>query len=237
MKDLLLDDALSPVASSLELIKASVKRRHFMQTLGLVAAGLALYPKIAVAEPAEAGQWRDTVTKFVEKICNDDNRQAQTINTQIYQSSVNYAPAPTTFHATYSAPLIFATRVLPQRVVCSNGFQVYWFPAYDIYHPCRGLNDLNAFEMRRITNQKEVAQYGCVVAPTNSRGAIEYGDHADYNQTVASYGINPRDFKPEFKRVFTGKGRSRFGYQVVHKSQVGLSGKPLRDVLLSDRDW
>ncbi len=237
MKDILLSDALSPVASSLELVNAPVKRRQFLQTIGLVTAGMAVYPTIALAEPAEAGQWRDTVTKFVEQVCNGDSRQAQSINSQIYQSAVDYAPRPATFHALYQAPLIFATRILPQRVVCSNGFQVYWFPYYDVYHPCRGLNDLNAYEMRRITNQKEVELRGCVVAPTNSRSAIEYSDHADYRQTAATYGISPGDLKPEFKRVFTGRGRSRFGYQVVHKSQVGPSGKPLRDVLLSDRDW
>jgi len=238
MYDLLLSDALSPFENAIGSIARSVPRRRFMQTAAVVAGGFALWPKNAVAEPAEAGQWRDSNTKFVTTICEDNYQQAESINRVIWSSPIDYAQPARTFHDYYAAPLIFTVRVVPQSVICHNGYQVYWFPYYDIQHPVRGVNDLNAYEIRRVTNQKEMSRLGCVVAPTSSRMSFDgRSDHADYSSTARRYDLNPDQFTPEYKRVFTGRGRSRLGYQVKHKTAVGQSGKPLRDILLSDQDW
>jgi hypothetical protein len=238
MKDVLLTDALSPFEHGLESNESAIPRRGFLQTMAVVGAGLALWPTNALAEPAEAGLWRDRVTGFVEQICEDDHQQAQSINYVIKTSTIDYAQPAKTFHDYYAAPLVFTTRVLPQSVICHNGFQIFLFPYYDIQHPVRGVNDLNAYEIRRVTNQKERSRLNCIVAPTSARMSFERkADHADYRRTAAAYGLNPDDFTPEYKRVFTGKGRSRYGYQVAQKAVVGSSGKPPRDVLLSDQDW
>jgi hypothetical protein len=238
MNDALLSDALSPFENAIESKAKSMPRRRFMQTTAVVAAGFALWPKNAVAEPAEAGLWRDRTTQFVNTICEDNYQQAESINRVIRSSPIDYAQPARTFHDYYAAPLIFTVRVLPQSVICHNGFQVYLFPFYDIQHPVRGVNDLNAYEVRRVTNQNEMSRMGCVVAPTSTRMSFDRkSDHADYSSTAKTYGFNPDEFTPEYKRVFTGRGRSRLGYQVKHKTAVGQSGKPLRDILLSDQDW
>jgi len=238
MKEVLLSDDLSPLQSMFERNHSAIPRRRFLQTATLIGAGLALCPTNVLAQSPDAGLWRDRVTGFVDMICEDNYQQARSINSVIKNSSVEVAPKGRTFHETYAAPLIFVTRVLPQSVICHNGFQVLLFPYYDIQHPVRAVNDLNAYEIRRITNAGEISRLGCIVAPTSQRMSLESrADHADYRSTAARYQLNPDEFNPEFKRVFTGKGRSRLGYQVAHKTATGPSGKPLRDILLSDQDW
>ena|ERR1700752_2489518 len=238
MTEVLLSDALSPFNNAPRSELSGIARRRFLQSALVVGVGIALYPTNALAEPSEAGLWRDRVTGLVETICEDNHDQAQSINYVIRKSTIEYAQPAKTFHDYYAAPLIFTLRVNPESVICHNGFQLYWFPYYDIQHPVRGVSDLNAYEIRRVTNEKEISRIGCVVAPTSSRMSLDTkADHADYRRTAATYRVNPDDFKPEYKRIFTGKGRSRMGYQVAHKTATGSSGKPLRDILLSDQDW
>jgi len=239
MKDVLLSNVLSPLETLFAAAQTGLGRRRFMQTAAVFSAALALRPANVFAEPAEAGEWRDLVTGFVDRICESDYRQAESINYVIKQSVVEAAPRAVTFHQYYAAPLIFTTTVDLQIVICHNGFKVLRFPYYDIQHPVREVNDLNAYEIRRVTNAKEISLLGCVVAPTSSRtNALESNaDHADYRRTMGLYGLNPNEFTPEYKRVFTGRGRSRMGYQVAQKNVVGSNGGTRRDILLSDQDW
>ncbi len=242
MKELLLSDALSPLVALSETVQSqALRRRRFLQTIGVAGVGLAIYPKHVFAEPAEAGLWRNTVTGFVERVCDGDNQKAAMINSRISTSRVDYAPIGAGLHSQYRAPLIFAATIPPQQVICDNGFQVNSFPFYDLLCPCRGVNDLNAYEIRRVTNPNVMRQVGCVLAPNSTRLPVpvieQYSDHSDYRRTVASYGRKPEEFTVDYKRVFTGKRRSRYGYHVTHKWEVGPSGKPKKDVLLSDQDW
>lgn len=242
MKPLLLSDELSPVSLLSQVGKSTFGRRDFVKKTALIGAGLALLPTVTTdvfAEPTEAGVWRDRLTDFVVKICEGDYRKAEAINSLIRRSRIDFAPAGRTFHWYYSAPLIFVTTIDPQQVICHHGFELRSFPFYDLQLPVRNVNDLNAFEVRRVANDREISRLGCIVAPNGGRTPVDaYRDHADYSQTVSSYRLNPTNFKANYKRVFTGtNGRSRYGYQIEHKTDVGPSGKPLRDVLLSDRDW
>jgi hypothetical protein len=236
MREPLLDDSFSyPTYQSDPEKTIQVGRRQFLQTAGLVGVALALSPKDVFAQDSEAGRWRDRVTGFVDTICNTG--RARAINSQIYSANIYLAPRAADFHYYYSAPFIFVgTTVDPEEVICGNGFQVNRFPFYDVRCPCGGITDLNAFEIRRISNDKERERYGCVLAPYSTRTSLEYGDHADYRQTAQDYGLNPDQFQPEYKRVFKGKGRAYRGYQIAHKSQVGPNGKPVRDILLSSED-
>src|SRR5438874_2102838 len=80
----------------------------------------------------------------------------------------------TDFHYYYAAPFIFlGATVSPEEVICGNGFEVNRFPFYDVRCPCGGISDLNAFEIRRISNGKEIEYYGCVLAPQSSRVPLE----------------------------------------------------------------
>jgi hypothetical protein len=202
-----------------------------LQTLGLVGVGLALSPKGLFAQPSDVGVWRDRVTGFVYTVCND--RRAQAINEQLFRARLEYAPSATDFHSYYSAPYVFVgTTIDPEEVICGNGFEVNRFPFYDVACPCRGVNDLNGHEIRRITNSKEMEYYGCVLAPSSRRMAVEARDHADYLRTISYYPYDPADFNVAYKRTFTGRGRSYIGYHVVHKTLKGPNDKPMGDVLL-----
>jgi hypothetical protein len=143
------------------------------------------------------------------------------------------------FHWYYAAPLVFLSAVDPQTVICSHGFEVRRYPLYSLTAQIQSFSDLNAYEIRRVTNEREIALLGCVVAPTGYRTPVdESRDHTDYQNTLRSYRLDPNQFRPLNKRVYTGtNNRSRYGYEVQHNTDVGRGGKPLRDVLLSDRDW
>lgn len=236
MRELLLDDSFSQPAYSPEPEKAiQFGRRPFIKTLGLIGAGLALAPKVALAQDNEAGRWRDRVSGFVYTVC--DSRRANTISTQIYKAGLQYTPTTSDFHYSFAAPLIFVGMTIsPEEVICGNGFEVNRFPFYDVRCPCGSITDLNAFEIKRVTNGKEIAQYGCVLAPASNRTPLQYADHSDYRRTAGSYGLNPDQYTPEYKRVFVGHGRAYRGYQIADKTQVGPNNKPIRDVLLSSED-
>jgi|GEM_PF-1962962 len=244
MLDILLSDELSHPTPSPETEKNQpIKRRQFLQragVTGLTLAGLALLPKEvfagpAYAEPGEAGLWRDRVTGLVYGIFDDC--RAQRISSIISNARVAYRPDSVYFHDYYSAPLVFVgTTISPEEVICGNGFELNRFPFYDIQCPCRGANDLNAFEIRRITNEKEVNRFGCVMAPHGARRPVELNDHSDAYQTISRYGLSPNRVKPVAKRFYTGNGRGRIGYQVVDTAQTGPKGEPVMDVLLNWRD-
>jgi hypothetical protein len=196
---------------------------------------LALSPKLVFGQ-SEAMRWRDRVTGFVYTICDNEGR-ARRISGELYRATIYLAPRATDFHFYYAAPYIFVgAEISPEEVICGNGFEVNRFPYYDVQCPCRGINDLNAFEIRRISNGKEIEYYGCVLAPYGRRNPLQYADHADYRRTMRSYGLNPEEFTPEYKRVFTGKGRGYPGYQVAHRTETGSNGLPKRDVLLSSEN-
>lgn len=244
MLDILLSDKLSHMTPSLETQEIQpINRRQFLHragAAGLTLAGLALLPKdvfaeSAYAEPGEAGLWRDRVTGLVYSIFDDC--RARTISSTISNARVAFRPEPVYFHDYYSAPLVFVgTTISPEEVVCGNGFELNRFPFYDVQCPCRGINDLNAFEIRRITNAKEINRFGCVMAPHGARRPMELNDHSDAYRTISQYGLTPDRVKPVAKRFYTGKGGGRIGYQVVDKAQTGPKGEPVMDVLLSWKD-
>jgi hypothetical protein len=237
MREPLLNDNFSQLAYSSEIERTpQINRRKFLQMIGIAGislTGLALIPKNVFAQ-SDANGWRDRVKSFVETVCDSDYGKAQAINSQISRATICTAPPSTDFHSYFSAPLIFVGMTVgPQEVICGNGFELNQFPYYDVQCPCRGINDLNAFEIRRIINVHEINYYGCVLAPASKRMPIEYNDRADYHRTASMYGLNPDRFKVANKRVFTGKGRAHYGYYILDKTQVGPNGKPMGDVLLS----
>lgn len=236
MRELLLDDSFSQPVDAPEPGKpVQLGRRLFMKTIGFVGVGLALSSKAVFAQNNEAGLWRDRVSGFVHTVCN--SRRADSISAHIYRAGLQYTPPTNDFHYYYAAPFIFVGMTIsPEEVICGNGFEVNRFPFYDERCPCGNITDLNAFEIRRVSNGKEMARYGCVLAPASNRTRLEYADHADYRRTASEYGLNPDLYKPEYKRVFAGRGRAYRGYQISDRTQVGLNNKPVRDVLLSSQD-
>jgi hypothetical protein len=236
MRELLLDDSFSQPSYSPEPEKPlEFGRRPFIKTVGLFGVSLALWSKAVFAQDNEAGRWRDRVSGFVYTVCN--SRRAEALSTQIYRAGVQYTPATNDFHYSFAAPFVFVGMTIsPEEVICGNGFEVNRLPFYDVRCPCGNITDLNAFEIRRVTNGKEMARYGCVLAPASNRTQLQYADHADYRRTAAEYGLNPDQYRPEYKRVFVGHGKGYRGYQVADRTQVGTNSKPMRDVLLSSED-
>lgn len=232
MRESLLDESLSPTTKRLEPGKTlQVERRQFLQTLGVVGVGLALWPGAASARAANAGVWRDRVTGFVYTVCNE--RRAQAINARLFRATLEYAPPPRTFHSYYAAPFIFVETIDPEEVMCGNGFQVNQFPLYDVRCPCSGMNDLNSHEINRITNKKEMDYYKCVLAPTSRRRQPDVNDHANYREVIKSYPYDHRNFNLEYVRDFEGQDETHPGYYITHKTQKGANGKPLGDMLLA----
>lgn len=235
IRETLLDDSLSHPTHSSELeTTPQVKRRQFLQVAGLVSVGIALSPRIVLAQSDEFVRWRDTVNNFVYSVCSDG--RAQVITSQISRMRTGWREPTRDFHYYYSAPIIFLGMIDPEEVVCGNGFQVNRYAFYDARCPCGVEADLNAWEMRRVSNANERKYYGCVLTP-HGRRQPAHADHADYRKTLNSYKLNPNQFVLEAKRVYRGNSREVYGYQVADKYDVesGVS-KPKRDVLLSSED-
>ena len=239
MREPLLEESFSHLIYSSESEKSpQVKRRQFLQTVGLVGVGLALSPKLALAQDSEFVRWRDRVNGFVYSVCSDRSR-ARTMISRLNSTDVQWRAETTDFHYHYAAPIIFVGgMILSERVICDNGFEVKQYPFYDHEYPCQHVTDLNAFEIRCVTNPVEINAYGCVMAPHGTRRSLEgYADHANYRRVAKTYkGIDPDDYKPEYKRPFRGNNRAVIGYQIAHKTAVGSNGKPLKTVILDSND-
>lgn len=236
MREIFLDDSLQIAAHSVEQGKPpQISRRGFLRVAGLAGIGLALSSRDIAAQNNAAARWRDLVAGFVYTICSDS--RANVITSQLNRASIHPAPRGTDFHFYYGAQLIFAGMTIsPEEVICGNGFAVDQYPLYDVSCPCSGISDLNAFEIRRITNSKEIEYYGCVMVPVSRRTPVVSVDYANYLRTVRSYGLDPDKYKPEYKRVFRGKGHAFYGFQIADQTQIGANGKPLRDLLLSSEE-
>jgi hypothetical protein len=249
MLDILLSDVLAHPTPTPEIENSEKpSRRQFFKTAlsaGAALTALALArkevfagltsPEPASQEPSQAGLWRDRVTDFVFNVF--DNCRAQEIHDLISRTRVVRRAYTTDFHYYYAAPLVFVgLTIRPEEVLCGNGFELNRFPFYDVRCPCGNINDLNAFEIRRVTNAKEKERFGCVLAPHGSRRPMEYSDHADYRETARKYRLNPDRFDVTYTRPFVGGGRTVRGYQIKDKTQTGVNNEPVLDVLLSSQD-
>lgn len=232
----LLEDSFSqPTYPSAPDKAPQLKRRQFLQTAGLAGAGLILVPEVVLAQDSDHVRWRDTVSGFVYTVCSD--RRANAITSRLNGIRLARRAGTRDFHYYYSASLIFVGEIDPVEVMCGNGFQVNQFAFYDARCPCGSITDLNAFEIRRVTNSGEITRYNCVLTPHGTRVPVEHADHANYRRTAASYGLNPDRYHPEAKRVFQGKGRAVHGFQIADKEDLEANvSKPRRDVLLSSED-
>lgn len=242
MREPLLDDSFSQASYSPDPEKPQqINRRRFLQTIGIVGIGLALSPQNIFADvPAMEGEtekWRERVVSFVHAVCQN-NVKADLISAELSNSDLYYAPNSSDFHSSFRAPYIYGARISPEVVICRNGFEVNRFPFYDVECPCRNISDLNAFEIRRIINVKEVSFYKCVVVPVGRRTPLGDGDHADFRRTARAYDLDPKDFQPVYKRAFYSRNKdsASYGYLITHNTEVGENGKPLSDLLLSSVD-
>lgn len=210
-------------------------RRQFLKTAVIAGAGIALCPSSAFADSSDAELWKNRVTGFAYSICDD--RAAGRIESAISRARVVYASTPDSFHMSYAAPLVIVgTTIEPQNAGCSNCFEIDRFPFYDINTPCLRIKDMNAFEIRRVTNGKEVNQFGCVLAPCNEREPVRQADMADFRRTAEDYGYDPSTIRADYKRPFNNhKGRVVRGYGVTTRRSESWS-KPERDMLLSTQD-
>lgn len=231
MLELLPDGTLSPLNQlSDEKTTRHVNRRQILQTIGVVGIGLVLSPKDIFAQSSDVGTWRDVVTHLVETVA--DCQQAAAINSQLARTTIYSAREATTFHDQYSAPYVFGRpAIASQRVICENGFEVNRLPYYDCQYPCRGGNDLNASEIITVTDPGERKRFGCVLAANGQRTELTRYDHAQYRDLAPHYDLDHTDWKVPYKRPLTGNGKSRIGFQIVHKTQT-RRGKPLTEFIV-----
>lgn len=235
MRDPLLDDSFSLGYLSEQLNSHRFARRQFLKTAVVAGAVIAFFPKNIFAEPTDADLWRNRITEFAYSVCDDAT--AGRIESAVSGATVAYAPTPTNFHMGFAAPLVIVgTTVSPQNAGCSNCFELDSFPYYDINNPCLRIKDMNAFEMRRVTNGKEVNAFGCVLAPCNERQPVYAGDMDHFRKTAESYGLDADSLRPDYHRPFNNHhGRVFRGYGVTTKRSTDWT-KPERDVLLSTQD-
>lgn len=231
----LLDDSFSLGYLSEQITSQYVARRQFLKTAVIAGAVITLFPKTVFAEPSDADLWKNRITEFAYNVCDDHT--AGRIESAISRARVAYAPTPANFHMAFAAPLVIVgTTVSPQNAGCTNCFELDSFPFYDINTPCLRIKDMNAFEMRRVTNNKEIDLFDCIVAPCNEREPVYQGDLAHFRETAEDYGFDPDSLRPDYKRPFNNhKGRTIRGYGVTTKRSAGWA-KPERDVLLSTSD-
>jgi hypothetical protein len=235
MRDPLLDNSFSLAYLSEKLNSQNIARRQFLKTVVVASAVIGFYPTNVLAEPSDADTWRNRIADFAYSVCDD--RTAGKIADAVSRATVAYAPTPASFHMGFAAPLVLVgTTVGPQNAGCSNCFELDSFPYYDINNPCLRIKDMNAFEMRRVANSKEVNQFGCILAPCNERQPVYEGEMDHFRRTAESYGYDPDTLHPNYKRPFNNHhGRVFRGYGVTTKRSIG-SAKPERDMLLSTED-
>jgi hypothetical protein len=214
--------------------QGGVRRRHFLQTIGVASLALALSRKTLFAQaPSEAKEWRDLVNRFVYVIA--DPAQAQTMTAQLNRTPVYYQSRESApLHTAYSSPHIFVGSTIdPRRVICENGFQVAQLPYYDKDCPCRGVNDINASEIYRVTDPDEMKRFGCVLVPDGPRTEINYSDHAKFGRAASEYSLNVNDWYVPYKRRMTGPRRAHTGYHFVHRTKRTVHGKPVTDFIVA----
>jgi hypothetical protein len=237
-------------------------RRQFLRTMGVAGASLALASStgllvkgttnlVAGGSPtsipagfsyhawmASCQSWLGCVQSFVITVCDGNMQTANWINERLSNSSIDAAPYRRGFHYKYASSHAFSTKIDREEVICGNGFMVDLFPYYGVDCTCPSDYDLNAPEMRRVTNSSEMDFYKCVLAPAGARTDVDQNDHADYEKLRAKYypRHSPNDWRPVFKRKFADrKGNHYQGYGVEHNSMTD-GVKPAGDVLLSPWD-
>jgi hypothetical protein len=234
-------DSKSSDSEVFEEESSQTSRRDFIKRIGIAGIVLAISSRVSLLasvghEFDELELWRHRVTGFVFTICETKNAKA--IISNLERASISLAPASTNFHDSFSAPYVFGEpKINPEEVICGNGFEVNRYPFYDVKCPCRNVNDLNAFEIVRITDAAEIERYGCVLAPASARTAMGYSDYREFSVTAPEYELDATEFKVLYKRLFTGKGKSYMGFHIAHKTKVGRTGKPLKDLLLSSIEF
>jgi hypothetical protein len=219
MLEPLFDDRFSCISDFLSFASSPyLTRRRFLGVAAMAGAGIALCQSKVFAEPAEANLWRDRVSGFINSVCSEDRAD---------------------FHYSFSAPLLFVRGITPEEVVCGHYFQIAGLPLYDLQYQCQNIKDLNAWEIRRITNLKEIDRYGCVVAPCSRRRPPSEEDKADFIRTAESYELHPDTIKHDYTRmVNNGKPFKAFGVSQRLPQNPGarVNEKPARDVLLTPQD-
>lgn len=233
-KELLLTDSFDSLHTI--TITNLYSRRSFLTKAAAAGIGLIVLPQLVKAEAEDA--WKNTVTRFVETVCGN---RASAISGLIGRSKLTQRSYTSDFHQSFSAPFIFESlTVSPYSTDYGNYFEVARFPLYDQQNPCRRIKDLNAWEIRRITNRREIERFECVLSPCNERQPLSAALEPDARNTIKSHGLDPRDYNVEYARPFrvraSGKQeRSVTGYAIA-AVKPNKDGKTERDLLLSTSD-
>jgi len=209
-------------------------RRHFLKTMGIVGvgAGIALTPTQLLAggaksysQPAQSyaawlascEDWRTCVQRFVSIVSRGNPRMAKWINNRLEASEIHEAPDYSGFHYRYAPLHAFKLKIDRAEVICGNGFMVDLFPYYGVDCTCESDYDLNSREMVRLSNDREMEHYNCVLAPAGLREKPDRSDHSNYRALRAKHykNHNPEDFTLAYTRPYrsvkTGKVYTGYG--------------------------
>jgi hypothetical protein len=202
-----------------------VKRRQFLQTIGIAGIALALFPKELFGQCtcAEVHLWRDTVNGLIYSVA--DGRQASAMVATLNNASIDWNNKNNpSFHDYYASPYLFRGAAIEnESVVCGNGFQVNQLPRYDAYNPCRSNSDLNAPEIQTITDPAVIARVNCVLTPNDYRTQVNMSssDHStSYERAAIENGIVTSEWHPPvYRRRFRGNSKSYIGHLIYHKTE------------------
>lgn len=160
-----------------------------------------------------------------------------------YVSSIEYAGVEVWsyrhFHGQFSSPYAFSEQLQP----CTSRyghtvFEVAGLPYFDSERPCRRSKDLNEIEIVRLTDPKEVAYYGCVLAPCSERRPPTSNDQALFARTVREYNGDPRAYNLDYVRnVSDGRADHPQLYAYGATGRVNNpNGSPRKNLFLSTFD-
>jgi hypothetical protein len=144
-----------------------------------------------------------------------------------------------TFHGQFSSPYAFAEQLQPCTSRYGNTtFEVAGLPYFDSQSPCRRTKDLNEIEIERLLEPREIAYYGCVLAPCSERRAPTRDDRDLFARTAREYRADPAAYNLDYVRNVSD-GRSDHRQLYAHGATGRVNnpdGSPRKNLFLSSFD-
>lgn len=211
---------------------SNLTRRNFLVTLGVLAIAISSKPLTVLADEHSPPQ---TLKRLISDLAYTtcDPSSAQRISQAIARAPVYGAPAPRTFHDSFSADFIIAARIYPTQTTTGRYFELDRYAFYDAANPCARIKDLNAMELSRITDCGEREFYRTVLSPCSERRQPSTWEDSDFQRTAIAYRSDPAEWTRDYSRSYTDGRRSYLAHGVTSRRRRLPSGAPAREVLLS----
>lgn len=209
-----------------------LERRSLLKLLGIAGIAGVLNPLASARLMANpllgAALFRTLIIRLVTATLSAV--AAELVVEKIRAARIRSNTAGNDFHAQNAAKynVDLTTPTYPTRFNNGSYLTIQQKPRMDSENPTRIIKDLNEQEIRRITYEDEIEQYGCVPFPCSERIKPCDCDQEHMAQVAAGcYGMNPARLQLEYVRAFNDGRKAFTGYGVS-----GRYDRKFKDVLL-----